>query len=378
MQEKTVMVSGCFDLIHGGHIAFFKTAAAYGNVCVVLGQDRNLLELKGKEPYFTQEERKYIVGAVKYVHEAMIATGKGVLDFEPELRRMRPDIFIVNEDGNTPEKAQLCKELGVDYIVLERIPEPGLPARSSSASKKGMRFPYRVCIAGGWIDQPWVSEIHPGSVVVAQIWPTLDFNDRSGLATSSRRVALELWGDRIPEGDVIRNAQLLFGAENPPGTKYISGSQDHIGLLAPGINRLYYDGGYWPVRIESCIDPGICDWLSGVLHLIPLDPRPEGYDPLKIKNLKQPLVKELGESGNACWESILKKDVEGLGRAMTRSFLAWRKILPHTVPDWVMQEMEAKYLSHYPGVITSGSGGGYAMVVSDKEIEGAIKIKVKY
>ena len=192
------------------------------------------------------------------------------------------------------------------------------------------------------------------------------------------KFALELWGGKIPGGDPVRNAQLLFGAENPPGTKYVSGSQDHLGLLVSGINRLYYDGSYWPARIESCISPDICDWLSSVLQLIPLDPRPEGYDPLKVKNLNQALVKELGESGDHCWESILKKDVHGLGKSMTRSFLAWKKMLPYTVPDWVMQEMEAKYLPYYPGAITSGSGGGYAMVASEKEIQGAIRIKVKY
>ena len=378
MSQKKVMVSGCFDLIHGGHIAFFKTAAAYGKLYVILGQDKNLVEIKGKAPYFSQEERKYIVGSVRHVHDARVATGRGMLDFEPDMRSIKPDIFIVNEEGNTPEKRKLCRELGVEYIVLKRIPEPGLPARSSSASKQEMRFPYRVCIAGGWMDQPWVSEFYPGSVVVAQIWPTLDFNDRSGMATSSRKVALELWGGKIPGGDPVRNAQLLFGAENPPGTKYVSGSQDHLGLLAAGIKRLYYNGSYWPARIESCISPDICDWLSRVLQLIPLDPRPEGYDPLKVKNLNRALVKELGESGDHCWESILNKDVHGLGESMTRSFLAWKKMLPYTVPDWVMQEMEAKYLPYYPGAITSGSGGGYAMVASEKEIPGAIRIKVRY
>jgi cytidyltransferase-like protein len=376
--KKKVMVSGCYDLLHGGHIAFFKTASAYGDLYVSVGRDENLLILKGKKPVFSEEERLYIVKSIKYVHDAFLGSGIGVLDFEPDIIRLQPDVFVVNHDGHSAEKEQLCKKLGIEYIVLERIPEPGLPARSSSGTKKDMRFPYRLCLAGGWIDQPWVSKMHPGSVVVAQIWPTFDFNDRSGLATSSRKVGIQIWGDRYPDGDHEQNAKLLFGAENPPGKLYISGSQDHIGLLYPGINRLYYNGGYWPQKIESTTASDICDWLTGVLHLVPLEPRPAGYDPLKIMHLEKHLVRELGEAGDSCWESILKKDVKGLGKSLTDTLLSWKKILPLTVPDWVMKEMETKYLPEYPGAITSGSGGGYVVVASEKAVEGAIKIKVRY
>jgi len=206
----------------------------------------------------------------------------------------------------------------------------------------------------------------------------MDFNDRSGLATSSRRVGIELWGDRYPDGDHERNAKLLFGAENPPGKKYVSGSQDQIGLLYPGINRLYYNGGYWPERIDSTTDKEISSWLSNVLHLVPLEPRPDGYDPLKVMKLKKTFVRELGEAGDLCWEAILKRDVINLGKALTNTLLSWKKILPLTVPDWVMNEMETKYFPNYPGAITSGSGGGYVIVVSEKEVEGAIKIRVRY
>lgn len=378
MKEKTVMISGCYDLLHGGHIAFFKTAAAYGKLYVAIGQDNNLLQLKGKAPYFSEKERQYIVGSVKYIHEAFISSGKGILDFEPDMRRIKPDIFIVNTDGHTPEKENLCRELGVEYVILERIPEPGLPDRSSSGIKRDLQFPYRICIAGGWMDQPWVSEVYPGSVVVVQIWPTIEFNDRAGMATSSRKIALELWGEKIPEGDPIRNAKLLFGAENPPGSKYVSGSQDQIGLMVPGISRLYYDGKYWPSDIKTSIDPSICEWLSDVIYLIPLEPRPSGYDPIAVKHIDKEYVKELGNSGNECWESIINKDIYGLGKAMTKSFLAWKKMLPNTVPDYIMNEMETKYISNYPGAITSGSGGGYAVVVSERNIKGAIRIKVKF
>jgi cytidyltransferase-like protein len=365
-------------LLHGGHIAFFKTASAYGDVYVSIGRDENLLYLKGKKPVFSEDERLYIVKSIRYVHDAFLASGTGILDFEPDMKRIKPDVFVVNHDGHTPDKERLCMKLGVEYIILERIPEPGLTARSSSGTKRDMRFPFRLCLAGGWMDQPWVSKMHPGSVVVAQIIPTMDFNDRSGLATSSRKIGIQLWGDRYPDGDHEQNAKLLFGAENPPGKMYVSGSQDQIGLIYPGINKLYFNGGYWPERIESTIEKDICDWLSGVLHLVPLEPRPEGYDPLKVMHLEKPLIRKLGEAGDQCWEAILNKDIVGLGKALTDTFLSWKKILPLTVPDWVMKEMETKYFPDYPGAITSGSGGGYVIVVSEKKIEGSIKIKIRY
>jgi len=377
MKSKKVLVSGCYDLLHGGHIAFFKTAATYGNLYVSLGRDENVLMLKGRKPVFSEDERLYIVKSIRYVYDAFLASGKGMLDFEPDMIRLNPEIFIVNYDGHSADKENLCRQLGIEYVVLERIPEPGLPARSSSGTKRDMKFPYRLCLAGGWIDQPWVSEIHPGSVVVAQIKPTIEFNDRSGMATSSRKLAIRIWGDRYPDGDFEQNAKFLFGAENPPGTEYVSGSQDHIGLLYPGINRLCYNGGYWPERIESSTNKEICDWLSEVIHLVPLEPRPDGYDPLKIKHLEKSLVRKLGEAGDLCWFSILNKDINGLGKALTETFLSWKKILPLTIPDWVMKEMETKYFPYYPGAITSGCGGGYVFVVSEKEIEGAIKIRVR-
>jgi cytidyltransferase-like protein len=378
MKKKKVLVSGCYDLLHGGHVAFFKTASSYGDLYVSLGRDENLMLLKGKKPVFSESERLFIVKSIKYVHDAFLSSGTGMLDFEPDIDRIKPDIFIVNQDGHTSEKESLCKRSGIEYKVLERIPEPGLPIRSSSGTKRDLKFPYRLCLAGGWIDQPWVSKMHPGSVVVAQIWPTMDFNDRSGLATSSRKIGIKIWGDRYPEGDYKQNAKLLFGAENPPGKMYVSGSQDQIGLLYPGINRLYYNGGYWPEHIESTTEKDICEWLSGVLHLIPLEPRPDGYDPLKVMHLEKPLIRQLGEAGDSCWEAILNKDVDRLGKALTNTLLSWRKILPLTVPEWVMKELDTKYFNNYPGAITSGSGGGYVIVASEKRIDGAIKIKIRF
>lgn len=373
--KKKVLVSGCFDLLHAGHIAFFTEAASYGELYVCVGSDSNIRSLKQKATYFSEEERLYLVQNIRCVKEALISSGTGMLDFEPDMRRLRPDIFVVNRDGHTPEKASLCRELNVEYKVLKRIPAHNLPARASSIIKKEKGLPYRICLAGGWMDQPWISEYHPGSVVVFQINSTIDFNDRSGMATSSRKVAMELWGNRLPAGDPVRNAQLLFGAENPPGTQYVSGSQDQLGILLPGINRLYYNGGYWPSTIESITDQETVAWLESVFHLIPMKPRPDAYDPIREKNLTQEGVKLLGEAGNMCWESIIKRDVSGLGASLFQTLAAWQQLLPCTVLPETLALIEQYH--HYPGVLFSGSGGGYLMVISEQPIGGALKVSIR-
>ena len=136
----TVLVSGCYDLLHAGHIAFFREAAGYGKLYVSVGSDRNIELLKGKRPVFSEAERLYIVKSIACVEDAFIGSGTGMLDFEPDLRRLKPDYLIVNEDGHTKEKRALCERLGVTYKVLKRVPAEGLPARASSTLKKDLKM----------------------------------------------------------------------------------------------------------------------------------------------------------------------------------------------------------------------------------------------
>ncbi len=241
-QRPKVLVSGCYDLLHAGHVTFFETAARYGDLHVCIGSDENIRRLKGHAPKFSQEERLYLVQAVRCVAHARISSGAGMLDFEPDMAELRPDYFVVNTDGGSEEKRRLCQRYGVQYVELERTPRPGLPARSSTAIKAELDLspfplPYRICLAGGWMDQPWVSKLHPGSVVVVNIHPTRDFNLRSGMATSTRNVWQRLAPFGLFPDDPVELARVLFGYENPPGTKYVSGSQDHLGLTLPGANR---------------------------------------------------------------------------------------------------------------------------------------------
>ena len=379
-----VLVSGCYDLLHAGHIEFFEQAARYGELHVCVGADDNIRRLKGHDPMFTQAERLCIVQAVRYVTHARVSSGDGMLDFEPDLIEIKPDFFVVNEDGSTPEKRQLCERHGVEYVALCRVPKAGLPARSSTAVKEALTqdgrqapasdLPYRICLAGGWIDQPFVSKYHPGSVVVVNIEPTLQFNLRSGMATSSRMVWERLQKYDLFPDDPIELARLLFGYENPPGTLYVSGSQDHLGLTLPGVNCLYYDGKYWPERIDSTCAADICDWLEQSLCLVELFERPEGYDPLAEQNLTVAGARRLGAAGDLCWEAILAKDVKRLGEALTQTHQAWAELLPLTTNAQIEAEMD-KYPCY--GRVTSGCGGGYIVMATDQEIPNSLRVTVR-
>ncbi len=130
---KKVFVSGCYDMLHSGHVAFFKEASQYGDLYVGIGSDSTIDSLKGRKTINSESERLFMVKAVRYVADAFINTGTGILDFETDIKRLKPDIFIVNEDGHSPLKEDLCKSLGIDYKILERVPEAGLPPRSTTA-----------------------------------------------------------------------------------------------------------------------------------------------------------------------------------------------------------------------------------------------------
>ncbi len=377
MSRKKVFVSGCFDMLHSGHVRFLEEAADYGEVHVGLGSDRTILELKGRAPVNTQAERKYLLEAVRHVTSCQINSGSGILDFLAELDRVAPDIFIVNEDGNTPAKAELCRQRGIEYVVLQRTPQANLPARSTTSLRKECRIPYRLDLAGGWLDQPFVGKLGPGPVLTISLEPIMEFNERSGMASSSRRRAIELWQTDLPEGDPEKAARMLFAFENPPGTKIFAGSQDAIGIVFPGINRLDYTGEYWPAKITSAHDETILRWLEQHLNLVPLGPRVGDFDVFKDRDIVAPKVAALAAAAEACWAALLKMDTEDFGRRMRESFEAQVALFPH-MSNPAIEKMIAHYAPHAHGWKLSGAGGGgYLVLVADKPIEGTVKLVIR-
>lgn len=375
--NKKVFVSGCYDMLHSGHVAFFEEAATYGDLYVGLGSDKTIYQLKGRRTVNSEQERLYMVKALRCVKDAWINKGCDLLDFVDEIKKLKPDIFFVNSDGNSILKQELCKELGIQYIVSQRVPHSGLPIRSTTGLRTQCRIPYRIDLAGGWLDQPYVSKYYPGAVITINIEPDYEFNYRSGLSTSSRKAAIEMWGNILPTDNLEKLAKMVFYYENKPGTKFISGSQDAIGIVFPGLNKLQYDNEYWPFHIESVLDDGILDFIEQRLYLIQLFPRNQEFDVLANTNINKANAHDLSVAADNCWNAIINKDAVAWGKASVDSFNAQIKMFPNMVSDEVLTCLEQYKDKALGWKLCGAGGGGYLVLISEIPVENAIKIHIR-
>lgn len=238
-------------------------------------------------------------------------------------------------------------------------------------------IPFRLDLAGGWLDQPFVSKYHSGSVITISIEPEYKFNDLSGMASSTRSKAIYLWGNEIPNNDKEKLANILFCVENPPGSKYISGSQDSIGIIYPGVNKIFYDNNYWPDEIISIKNNETLIWIEKHLWFINLSPRKKGYNVLIKKNINKENTQKLADASDGVWNAIITKDLKLFGSEMTKSFEAQIDMFPNMVNPYILDQIEY-YKSEAIGWKISGAGGGgYLILVSDKPIKNGIQIKIK-
>lgn len=392
MSNKKVFVSGCYDLLHSGHVEFFKQASQYGDLYVGIGSDATYLEYKHRKPMFPQEERLFMVQSIKYVKEAYVNEGRGVIDFIPTLDRVRPDIFIVNAEGGSEEKRQLCAQRGIQYIELQRTPAEGLQARSSSSLKaalgtvseskeEGKGIPTRLDLAGTWIDQPYVSQYHPGWAITISLEPTFEVRDRCGLSTSTRKMIQKIWPIKLPKMNPEMLARLVFCFENNPEREdgHVSGAQDSIGICVPGLCRHYYDGNFWPKRIESTTDEMTLRFLEDHLVMIPMQPRLTGCSVVEGKDITREKVEALAQAAEACWSAIKGHHLADFAQAYRDSFNAQVAMFPGMIRPVYKGNptSDNSYIQdtidHYramDGVLAwkmpgAGGGGYLALVVQD-------------
>jgi hypothetical protein len=288
-----------------------------------------------------------------------------------------PGIFIVNEDGNTPEKARLCRRMGIRYVVLKRTPHGKLPPRSTTSLRQECQIPYRLDLAGGWLDQPSVSRHGAGPVLTICVEPTMEFSERSGMASSTRRRAIELWQMNVPNGDRERLARILFSCDNPPGTEEWTGSQDAIGIVYPGLNRLDYSGKFWPDRITPIAGEATLRWIENHLYFVALGPRKGGFKALRGKQITPARVRALATAAHHCWQAILTHNAEEFGHWFRASFEAQVALFP-AMSNGEVRRAIRQYAGQALGWKLAGAGGGgYLILVSREPVPGAIQVKIR-
>lgn len=378
--KPKVFVSGCYDMLHSGHVAFFKEAAKYGDLYVGIGSDATIEELKHRKTVYSEKERLYMVKAIRYVTDAYINPGSGMLDFVETLDRVKPDIFVVNSDGGSETKRQLCKERGIRYVELQRTPDAGLEARSTTSLRRDVKshLPYRVDIAGTWIDQPYVSEFGHGWAITASIEPTVEFMERGGMSTSTRNTAKKIWPYELPNYNEEMLARLLFCFENDPENKgHVSGAQDAIGICCSGLTRHYYDGHYWPVKIESCHDEAILSWLESHVCLVPMFPRRPGCSVVEGKDINPDKVKALTSAADRCWDAIMARDLTAFAAAFRDSFDAQVAMFPAMMQPGVQDHIDRWADRALAWKMLGAGGGGHLALVVDEIPEGTIPIRIR-
>ncbi|MBR2153418.1 MAG: adenylyltransferase/cytidyltransferase family protein [Bacteroidaceae bacterium] len=368
-----VFVSGCYDLLHSGHVEFFRQASRYGDLYVGIGSDATILKYKNHKTLYPEQERLFMVKSIRYVKDAFINQGSGVMDFVPTVEALKPDRFVVNADGSSEEKRRFCQEHGIEYIVLDRTPAEGLQARSSTDIKQTLSqtgIPTRLDLAGTWIDQPYVSTYTPGWAITISLVPTFEVRERCGLSTSTRNQIKRIWPIQLPDMDPEMLAKLVFCFENDPERNdgIISGAQDAIGICVPGLCRHFYDAHYWPERIEQCQDEHILRWLEQHLCLIPMFPRRPGCSVVEGKQLSEANVKALVQAADDCWEAIMQTHLEAFAAAYKASFQAQVTLFPAMIQPGVQDYID-KY-APLPEVLAwkmpgAGGGGYLALVVTD-------------
>ena len=355
-----VFVTGFFDLLNSGHVQFLKEAAEYGELYVGVGSDAYFEELKGRQPICSEQERLYMVKAVRYVKDAFI------MECAPGQHAEVGTCFSLGEakppsHGYTARSADTAKPILSEAPILSKC-----------------RLPYRIDIAGTWIDQPYVSKYGAGWAITASIEPTHEFMERGGMSTSTRNAAKKIWPFELPAYNEEMLARLVFCFENDPENKgHVSGAQDAIGICISGLSRHYYDSHYWPERIETIHDENILSWLERHVCLVPMFPRRPGCSVVEGKDITPEKVRDLTEAAARCWDAIMAKDLDAFADAFRDSFNAQIAMFPAMMQPGVQEHIDKWKDKALAWKMLGAGGGGHLLLVVEKIPEGAIPVKIR-
>ncbi len=214
-----VFVSGCYDILHAGHIKFFEDAKSLGDhLTVSFASDRVLFKHKKRKSSLPEDNKKTLLQSISVIDEVVVGKNSQTgLDFKDEFLRIRPDILAVTEDDEYKElKQQLCKEIGARYIVLAKTPSSVTQTSTSNIVKRiqaPLTLPLRVDFGGGWLDVPKFSK-HDAFIVNCSVSPLVSLFEwkyklKSGLGGSAA------WAMLNGSDGVISELDLGVGWQDP-------------------------------------------------------------------------------------------------------------------------------------------------------------------
>ncbi len=343
-----VMVSGCFDILHGGHVEFFRQAKSLGDhLTVCVASDDVLMSYKGKKSSLPMLHKVRLIESIDCVDKVITSSDlDNVLDFATYARQNKPDIVAVTtDDMNADAKETFCDEIGASLVVLPKSIDIASISTSELISKlkAPVSVPLRVDLAGGWLDVPRYAVDNAFIVncaidIFASIkeWPV---EKRSGLGGSAA------WA--ILNGKNPVDSELNLGV----------GWQDPAVIQETGL--CVWRSGPMPV-LECKCNP---DWLEHLaLYYTGID-----HDTPHIANNKRD-YKLIEEAGLTAMKAVVRRDLAGLHKAVRQSYNAQLVEGMKTLPEY--GEAAKKYCG--------GGWGGYALYMfkkTDEIPDEMIKIK---
>lgn len=383
MTNKKVMVAGCFDLLHPSQVKFLRKAATFGELYVSLGRDLSIVQQKNKSPVCDEQERKYMLENLRCVHWVGIVQDPSPVGFREHIEEIRPDMFVINEDGHSPEKEQICAAHHVEYKVFPRDHfHPDRPTSTTDIASNNF-VPTRVSLCSGFMDNPAVNgriATPTGSLVVVPIEPFHGLQKRSGMATSTIETVHKFFGCRLPtrySAELL--AEMIFRLENPPSRRnYISGSLDSRGIVSRGIQLFTYDRQtFQPSNTQEIVDEKTLRWVENHVYLKHAWQRPDQCI-VKVRDDHpdfEHFCDQMNRASLGCWEAIKTHDIELLADSVGSSHHAQKSVVENHCPAELADFIDRE--GALAAMVMGAGGGGYVAFVAEAPPADAIHFRIK-
>jgi len=387
--KKIIFCTGCYDILQSGHAVFFSQCRDLGDLLVVgVGRDSVISQLKGPgRPINPESNRVYLVAAMHDVDYATLnghEIKEGKIDFENILEKLRPDLFIVNDDDSgIASKQEICKKYNIELCFVKREVPAELEATSTTRIIDLINFSYkaplRIDFAGGWSDVPFIMDGEKGYVSNIAIKPRIEFKGGafnfsgyprgSGLSTSTAAKLLEMISAKsynVDAKSLFQISEDLFNHENSE-LNWAIGRQDQYGIVYGGYHCFEFGTDYGK-PIDQQIDISLLENFRKKLLLVHTGASRNAqqaveqvYKNYQTETGKKALIK-IAAYGKTFNEALSKGDFEEACHIMSANYEAQKELSPATSNEYLDNIYQYALNNGALGGKICGAGGGGAFI----------------